>query len=232
MLNYGRALKKLPDDKILARLKDWNCEWLAHPNIAMSEFVSTMKDNLPIIQAYKGTVFTDSFVEELEDVLTPLLGQMQRLDNKDRSSNEPPTQEDVLDVLEAVNDKKEVEDLFVDAFNAAGPLLMMAIHTMAINTLLHYPPEFANQTLRCAATDQFKENPSDENMMAYLLDGILMRWRSVQRTRSLWGRSRYQAQDPQAPPEERPSRPAQRLQTSSEESRGRRRPVTASATPP
>ena len=195
LLNYGMALENLPDDKVLARLKDWNCEWLSHPNIAMSEFASTIKDNLPLIQQYKGTIFVPSFEEDLEQVVTPLIPQMQRLDNKDRATNAPPTQEDLLDLLEGVNNKKEVEDLFVDAINAVGPLLMMAIHTMAINTLLHNPTEFANQALRCPATETFKEDPTDQNMMSYPLDGILMRRRSVQRTRSLWDRSRYQGND-------------------------------------
>lgn len=106
LLNYGMALENLPDDKVLARLKDWNCEWLSHPNIAMSEFASTIKDNLPLIQQYKGTIFVPSFEEDLEQVVTPLIPQMQRLDNKDRATNAPPTQEDLLDLLEGVNNKR------------------------------------------------------------------------------------------------------------------------------
>ena len=45
LLNYGEALQDLPDDKILARLKNWNSEWLSRPNIAMSEMAATLKDN-------------------------------------------------------------------------------------------------------------------------------------------------------------------------------------------
>lgn len=62
LLNYGRSLENLPDDKIL---KDWNCEWLTGPKIANLEFASTLKDNLETIVQYKGTVFTDDFVNEL-----------------------------------------------------------------------------------------------------------------------------------------------------------------------
>jgi len=168
-------LENLPDDKILARLKDWNCEWLARPNIAISEMASTLKDNMETILAYRGTVFTEDFVDQLQGFMTPMMGPLQRLDNKDRSTNDPPTQDDVLDVLEGINGNNEVEQLFVDGYNACGPVLMMAIHVMAINILLHNPPEFANQTLRCTATEEFKANPSDENMMRFLLDSILMR---------------------------------------------------------
>lgn len=35
MLNYGPALQDLSDEKILACLKDLNCEWLSRPNIAL-----------------------------------------------------------------------------------------------------------------------------------------------------------------------------------------------------
>jgi len=229
-LNYGRALENLPDDKILARLKDWNCEWLARPNMPISEMASTLKDNMDTILAYRGTVFTEDFVDQLQGFITPMMGPLQWLDNKDRATNDPPTQDDVLDVLEGINGNDEVEHLFVDAFNTCGPVLMMAIHVMAINTLLHNPPEFANQTLRCTATEEFKANPSDDNMMKYLLDSILMRRRSVQRTWSLWDRSRYQ-RDSEEDGSERPSRSGQRLDRREGEPGGRRRTVTTSTTP-
>ena len=73
LLNYGEALKDLPDDKILARLKTWNCEWLSRPNIAMSEMAATLKDNIDNISRYKGTVFTSSFVDQLEAFCDPIL---------------------------------------------------------------------------------------------------------------------------------------------------------------
>lgn len=74
LLNYGRALENLPDDKILAKLKDWNCEWLARPNIAMSEMAGTLKDDMDTLQRYKGTVFTHAFVEELQGSSHPWWG--------------------------------------------------------------------------------------------------------------------------------------------------------------
>ncbi|CAH3112695.1 unnamed protein product [Porites lobata] len=65
MLNYGVALSNLSDDKILCRLFDWNCEWLSRPNIAISEMASTLKENWSNIMAYRGTVFTEEFVDDL-----------------------------------------------------------------------------------------------------------------------------------------------------------------------
>lgn len=118
------------------------------------------------------------------------------------------------------------------AFTACGPVLMMAIHSLAINRLIHNPAEFAKQAMRCPATEDFKANPTDDSMMmAYMLSSILMRRRSVQRTRSLFDRSRYDTDHQPAPSssQQRPSRPAQRLDSG--QSSGWLRPVTSSATP-
>lgn len=75
----------------------------------------------------------------------------------------------MIDVLKAINDNQQVEDLFVDAFNACGPVLMMSIHVLAINCLLHNPDAFAQQAVRSAATENFKADPSSQNMMQYLM---------------------------------------------------------------
>lgn len=50
MLNYKAALQDHSDEKILPRLKkDFNCEWLSRPNIAILEMAQTIKDNWPLI---------------------------------------------------------------------------------------------------------------------------------------------------------------------------------------
>ena len=173
LLNYGEALKDLPDDKILARLKTWNCEWLSRPNIAMSEMAATLKDNIDNISRYKGTVFTSSFVDQLEAFCDPILPALQRLDNKDRSCNEPPDKDDILDIIEAVHKEEETKILFTDAFNACGPLLMMAIHVIAFNCLLHNPDALADQSVRNNATDVLRANPTKQNVNQYFIDAIL-----------------------------------------------------------
>ena len=130
LLNYGEALQDLSDDKILARLKHWNCEWLSRPNIAMSEMVATLKDNWEQISRFKGTVFTTSFVNQLETSCEPIMPALRRLDNKDRYCHDAPDKNDILDVIEAVHKDDKTEELFMEAFNACGPVLMMAIHVI------------------------------------------------------------------------------------------------------
>lgn len=70
--------------------------------------------------------------------------------------NKPPDADDVLEVLKAISDKSEIEDLFLDAFNTTGPILMMAIHVLVINCLLHNPDAFANQSVRAPTRENFK----------------------------------------------------------------------------
>ena len=212
LLNYGEALQNLPDEKILCRLKDWNCEWLSRPNIAITEMASTIKDNIDNIRRYKGTVFTDQFVDQIENYVEPILQFLRRLDNKDRSDTNPPETEDVLDVLRAINDNQQVEDLFVDAFNATGPVLMMSIHVLVCNCLLHNPDAFAAHSARSPGTEAFRTDPSPTAMMQYLINAILMRRRAVQRTINIWDSTIYnnpQQGEPQDG-EQRRSRPRRR----------------------
>ena len=122
MLNYEAALQDLSDKKILSRLKDLNCEWLSRPNIAISEMAQTIKDNWPLIEKRSGKVFARKFVQDLGEVILPLMDTYVRLDNKDNSTHDPPTHDDVLDALEVINVNPEVEELMITAFNAAGDL--------------------------------------------------------------------------------------------------------------
>lgn len=191
LLNYGEALQDMPDNKILACLKDWNCEWLSRPNIAMSEMAATLKDNWENISRFKGTVFTTSFINQLEMFCSPFMPALRHLDNKDRYCHDPPDKDDILDVIEAIHKDADTETLFTDAFNACGPVLMMAIHMLAFNCLLHNPEAFAEQFVKNASTDALRSNPTKPAVNQYLVDSILQKRRSTQRSENLWDQSQY-----------------------------------------
>ena len=173
MLNYGAALQDLSDERILSRLKDFNCEWLSRPNIAISEMAQTIKDNWPLIEKQSGKVFTRKFVQDLGNMVLPLMDTYARLDNKDNSTHDPPTHNDVLDALEVININPDVEQLMVTAFNVAGPVLMTSIHMLAVNALLHNVSNFAQEAVRSPAREEFKANPTKDSMMDYLFNSIL-----------------------------------------------------------
>ena len=208
LLNYGEALQDLPDEKILAHLKNWNCEWLSRPNIAMSEMAATLKDNWEQISRFKGTIFTTSFVNQVETFCAPIMPALRRLDNKDRYCHDAADKDDILDVIEAVHKDQHTEALFMEDYNACGPVLMMAIHIIAFNCLLHNSEELAEQSVKNAATDALCTNPTKQNVNQYLIDSILQKRRTVQRsTENLWDRSLYSARtDSPAKQKEQPRR--------------------------
>ena len=217
LLNYGEAPQDLPNDKILATLKHWNCEWLSRPNIAMSEMAATLKDNWEQISRFKGTVFTTSFVNQLETFCAPIMPALRRLDNKDWYCHDAPDKDDILDVIEAVHKDEETETLFMEAFNACGPVLMMAIHIIAFNCLLHNPDALAEQSVKNNATDALRTNPTKQNVNQYLIDSILQKRRTVQRTTdNLWDRSLYNA-GTDTPPKQKQQPRRRRLDTQDDE---------------
>ena len=81
-----------------------------------------------------------------------------------------------------------MEQLMIQGFNTAGPLLMVSIQKLAINALLHNVEKSAYEAVRSPATEAFKVNPYQDTMMDYLFDAILMRHRLVQRRDSLYDR--------------------------------------------
>ena len=81
-----------------------------------------------------------------------------------------------------------MEQLMIQGFNTAGPLLMVSIQKLAINALLHNVEKSAYEAVRSPATEAFKVNPYQDTMMDYLFDAILMRRRPVQRRDSLYDR--------------------------------------------
>lgn len=97
-----------------------------------------------------------------------------------------------------------LEDLFTDAFNAVGPVLMMSIHVLVINCLMHNPDAFAERTVRVPTAEKFKADPTFKNMMKHLLDQILMRRRTVQRATNDWDSAAY-LDDDQDNSDQRPS---------------------------
>lgn len=217
LLNYGEALQDLPDDKILARLKHWNCEWLSRPNIAMSEMAATLKDNWDQISRFKGTVFTTSFVNQLESFCVPIMPALRRLDNKDRYCHDAPDKDDILDVIEAVHKDEQTGTLFTEAFNVCGPVLMITIHIIAFNCLPHNPEALAKQSVKNNATDALRTNPTKQNVNQYLIDSILQKRRTVQRSSdNLWDKSLYNA-GTDTPPKEREQPRGRRLDTQDED---------------
>lgn len=63
-----------------------------------------------------------------------------------------------------------MEQLMIQGFNAAGPLLVVSIQMLAINALLHNAETFAHEAVRSPPTKAFKANPyQDTTWIIYLM---------------------------------------------------------------
>ena len=58
-------------------------------NVAISEMASTLKDNWTNIMAYRGTVFTEDFEDDLRRFVDPITDALRRVDNKDKLDTDP-----------------------------------------------------------------------------------------------------------------------------------------------
>ena len=102
LLNYGGAIQDISEEDILSRLHDFNCEWLQRPNIALSEMVQTPRENFRILDAQTPGVLDADFVESILVHFRPLATILSRLDNKDKSTSESATREDVVQLMKTI----------------------------------------------------------------------------------------------------------------------------------
>ena len=138
--------------------------------------------------------------------MDPITDALRQVDNKDKLDTDPPDAKDVLQILKAINFDPWVEDLFIDTFNAVGPVLMMAVHVLVINCLMHNPDVFAEWTVRAPTSEKFKADPTFKNMMRYLINNILMRHRTVKKATNDWDSGAYLEDDDDDSHQARPSR--------------------------
>lgn len=186
LLNYGPAIQDISKEGVLNRLHEWNCEWLKRPNIAMSEMAMTVKDNLPLLCQFSGSVFQEQFVEDLVAPFEDLHDALVKLDNKDKSNNDPATRQDVVGVLRTIDVNEILDQAIQDAFNAAGPMFMVCVQLLALQTLMRNPHNFAEKSSRTPQNEHFRHDPTPKRMRDYLLDSIIKRRRPVSRKVSMW----------------------------------------------
>lgn len=184
LLNYSAALQDPKEEAILKRVHDFNCEWLQRPNIAISELAQTLRENLPLLQQYSGTIFMPDFVDDLASRLEPPKDVLSRLDNKDKSTSQPASRERCRVPL-ADHGQPEVEDFVVEGLNAASPLFMVCVHLLVPMTLMRNPEEFAEKGRRTPQNAAFKEDPSPRQMRDFILDSITKRRRPTS-SGSIW----------------------------------------------
>ena len=69
--------------------------------------------------------------------------------------------------------------------------MIMAVHVLVANCLMQHPDAFAERSVRAPSSKKFKTDPNFQNMMRYLIDSILLRRRTVQRSTNMWDSASY-----------------------------------------
>lgn len=179
LLNYGGAIQDISEEAILSRLHDFNCEWLQCPNIALSEMAQTLGENFPILAAQTPGVLDADFVDSILVHLRPLSTILSRLDNKDKSTSEPATREDVVALMKTTTGEPDLEERLREGLNAAGALFMTCVHLLVPLTLMRNPQEFADKARRTPANQKFKEDPMLRRMRDFVLDSVTKKRRPV-----------------------------------------------------
>lgn len=119
-MNYGGALQDINEEAVLSRLHDFNCEWLQRPNIALSEMAQMLRENFPLLVAQTPGVLDPDFVESILVYFRPLSRALSPLDNKDKTTSEPATREDVVAIMKTITGEPELEEHLREGLNAAG----------------------------------------------------------------------------------------------------------------
>ena len=112
------------------------------------------------------------FVEDLASRLEPLKDVLSRLDNKDKSTSQPGSWDDVVSLMRTIDGDPEVEDFALEGLNAAGPLFMVCVHLLVPLTLMRNPEEYAEKARRTPQNASFKEDPSPRRMREFILNSV------------------------------------------------------------
>lgn len=145
----------------------------------------TIEDNRPLTCQFSGTVFTEEFVEDILESVNELIPAIQRLNNKDKCNQTPPTREDVNQVLRNVDENSTLHECVMDAYNEAGALMMYTTHLLCdpdLNEKQKNTPK--KRGLQQASPS--KMTPLPRGMRNYILDSITKRRCAIPRHVSVW----------------------------------------------
>ena len=136
-------------------------------------------ENFSLLRQQSSDVLNAEFVEDLLLPFEPLSDALSCLDNKDKSTNEPATREDVVAVLKAITGNTDLEECVREGLNVAGSLFMVCVHLLVPLTLMRNPKEYMEKAHRTPANQAFKEQPTPRRMRDFILNSITKKCRPV-----------------------------------------------------
>ena len=171
---YGRVYEPQDDVDLIQRLRPYTCEWFKRPDVAMSEFAHTVRDNMPLLDSYSGNVFHEDMVQGLHDVYDPLMDSFSRL-NKKEHPKERAGKRDVLQVMGALlEEDDEFDDMIDSLYESAAAMYLLAVQTKVIRALLRNPDMYA---AKCETPDgshlSFQNVRSIPEMQLFITNAIV-----------------------------------------------------------
>ena len=165
---YGPADEAPSDDKIFSRITSFNCEWLLRLDVALSEFASTVKNDVEILKQ-SNDVVRASEIDRVARTIEPFLSSLQLFDSKSDNSRKP-TLRDLTTVAEGLlGENDSCDKFFKDAVLVGGTLFSLGIHYSIARELLNNPQKFPVLSRHVDGKDSsFKKEPTLREMMQYL----------------------------------------------------------------
>lgn len=139
----GKAASVMTDTEILDKCTLWTSEWLTRLHIAMSEFSSSVYENLLTVKQYEDKVFARAPVTYLVNKIRPLKNALQRFNKKGNIAEEPDSAV-LCQVMKTLNEPNFVtmtKELF-----AAGAALSHGSPTHGTTNAIKAPQRLGDET--------------------------------------------------------------------------------------
>ena len=188
LLNYGPAIQDISEDDVLKTPQ--------HRHVGNGNDCQRQPAAYQTIKQVH--LVPPRVVEDLVAPFEAMEDALKKLDNKDKSNNDAATRQDVINVLRTIHKNEALDQAVQDAFNAAGPLMMVSAQLLAIQTLMRNSKDFAEKCSRTPANEHFHSDPTPKRMCDYLLDAIIKSCRPVNRSVSIWDDDEDDDQQPSA----------------------------------
>ena len=164
---YSVADPRPDENTVFRRINPKCCEWLTRPKIAMSEFASTIIENLELLAKKKHVAVKRQKFLAVQETLAPFLASLQALNTK---TEDQPTSSDVKQVLRTMlTDNEETDEFFDGLVQTGGAMYLLGIHYGVVKTLLTNPSQYAERVVGTASdVSTFKSNPTIPGMQHFL----------------------------------------------------------------
>ena len=151
---YGKA-KNTPDaETIVNRINSHRCEWLCHPQGAISELSDSLRTNMPIIEALP--LINGG---ELDRVLKTIAKLTSAMVPFERNSTTVPAEDDTTELIELSLDQHSLLDEFwSSAFELGGALITSSLNYSVVRELLRNPRSYADKLTASVKHAKFKSS--------------------------------------------------------------------------